>query len=237
MFCKNTVIRYSESDLTGRLSMEGLLRLFQDFGYEHALCRGLGIDKTMESRKTWYLLSWKIELLSPPKIGEEVSLSTWFYELKGPMAKKNIIMTNADQDVLAKADTMWVYVDVMTQTPTLPQADMWPKEDMGEELSFEKDSRRIPIIKPSGENALRPLPAKDWVIDTNHHANNTKLTLLAMALSGADFGCVTLRAEFINQIPKGAMMYPFMEQTKKQILLAFKNEGGTDYANFRFLLQ
>ena len=45
MSCK---VRFSETDRNGVMSMNGLLRLFQDVGYAHALERGFGLEYTGE---------------------------------------------------------------------------------------------------------------------------------------------------------------------------------------------
>ena len=74
MFWKKFEIRFSETDESGCLSMSGLLRLFQDVGYFHALARGRGNTPVRTSsgtvpapaenqKRTWYLLSWHIEAM------------------------------------------------------------------------------------------------------------------------------------------------------------------------------
>ena len=65
MSCK---VRFSETDRNGVMSMNGLLRLFQDVGYAHALERGFGLEYTGRTRCTWYLLSWQIEAFRMPRV-------------------------------------------------------------------------------------------------------------------------------------------------------------------------
>ena len=77
MSCK---VRFSETDRNGVMSMNGLLRLFQDVGYAHALERGFGLEYTGRTRCTWYLLSWQIEAFRMPRAGEEITLRTCIYE-------------------------------------------------------------------------------------------------------------------------------------------------------------
>ena len=122
MFEQNCRIRFSEIDRTGHLSMEGLLRLFQDIGYAHAQERKLGVDYTKEHHYTWYLLSWNIHAISMPKLGEHVTMKTWFYKLQGTLARKNVVMYDDFGRCLAAADTMWVYIDVETQKPAMAPA-------------------------------------------------------------------------------------------------------------------
>ena len=68
-------VRFSETDRSGVMSMNGLLRLFQDVGYAHALERGFGLEFTKRTRCTWYLLSWQIEAFRMPAAGEHITLS------------------------------------------------------------------------------------------------------------------------------------------------------------------
>lgn len=234
MFNKKVIIRYSEGDSTGRLSMEGLLRLFQDIGYQHAVERGFGDGHTQRTGRTWYLLSWRIEVVNMPCIEEEVEISTWFYEMKGATARKNLLMKNAKGEVLAYADTVWVYVDVQTQSAAPTDSNMWPESDYGEAFPMEPVSRRLPVVTEQNGEALLIQKARPYLIDTNNHANNVKLTLFAMELCGADFGCEKLRVEFKNQVPPGALIYPYIIREGNEIFLSLKDEAGKDYTTFWF---
>lgn len=244
MFEQNCRIRFSEIDRTGHLSMEGLLRLFQDIGYAHAQERKLGVDYTKEHHYTWYLLSWNIHAISMPMLGEHVTMKTWFYKLQGTLARKNVVMYDDYGRCLAAADTMWVYIDVETQKPAMAPAGQWPQEDFGERSSLVTDgARRIPLITvPDGENAagggVIALPSRQvtpYLLDPNHHANNTKLVELAMHVSGvSNRSCHVLKAEFKRQLLPDTVIYPYMEDQNGEILVAFKDEQHQDYAAFVF---
>lgn len=236
MFVQSCHIRYSEIDRSGRLSMEGLLRLFQDIGYRHAYERGLGLSFTEKELHTWYLLSWDIRMVEAPLLGQEVHMETFFYELIGPVAHKNILMKDENGKVLAYADTMWVYMDIRTQEPAKVPDGQWPKEDYADSFPVPEKMRRIPNIRENAEGveSLQGLALKDSLLDTNRHANNTKLTLLAMELAGADLGCVHLRAEFKKQVFEKSIMKPCRKTNGKEIILSLKDEQGKDYATFLF---
>ena len=109
MSCK---VRFSETDRNGVMSMNGLLRLFQDVGYAHALERGFGLEYTGRTRCTWYLLSWQIEAFRMPRAGEKITLRTCIYDMRASLAHKSIAMYDSDGNCLALGDTMWVYVNV-----------------------------------------------------------------------------------------------------------------------------
>lgn len=232
MFEMRCRIRYSEIDYTGRLSMSGLLRLFQDCGYEHARLRRLDFSYTEKTRCTWYLLSWHIHAYKMPRVGEDVVLKTCVYGSGGSIARKSIQLFDASGRLLAAGDTLWVYMNVDTQQPAEQPEGLWPERDYGVPVKLPDNSRRI-VVK--GEKTpLPPLTAPMTLIDTNDHANNVKLTELAMQLCGMELSSQALRAEFKQQVVAGMTLLPVFSEDAEQRYLVMKNEAGETMANFSF---
>ena len=97
--------------------------------------------------------------------------------------------------------------------------------------------RRIRI--PSDAVNMEPCRIETYVLDTNGHANNVRLTELAMRLSGADNeSCTGLRAEFKEQVKADSMVYPVIKKDRHGnvtvITIAFKNDAGHTMAVFEF---
>ncbi len=228
-------VRFSETDRSGVMSMNGLLRLFQDVGYAHALERGFGLEFTKRTRCTWYLLSWQIEAFRMPAAGEHITLRTCIYDMRASLAHKSIAMYDSDGNCLALGDTMWVYVNVDRQEPAEPGQDTasgWKEEDFGDRISAPQGisaagasaSRRIRV--PADAQRLADCIAEQYILDTNGHANNVRLTELAMRLAGADNGsCVRLRAEFKEQVKAQSVICPII---KKDTLHANSGIADTD---------
>ena len=232
MYTMEARIRLSETDRTGRLSMNGLLRLFQDCGYSHAQDRNLGLEYTQKTHCTWYLLSWQIFALRMPMVGETVRIETCIYDRRASLAHKSIAMYNAAGERLAAGDTMWVYMDVLDQQPAEPSKEAWLPEDFGERLDLPPMPRRI--IVPQDCRVMEPCRVQPYLLDTNGHANNVRLTELAMRLCGADAGCTRLRAEFRKQVRADGIICPAVkERTAMQkgeeaasTVVVFRSEEG-----------
>lgn len=241
-------IRFSETGQSGRLSMNGLLRLFQDCGYCHAQDRALGLEFTERTHCTWYLLSWKIQALRLPMVGESVVIRTCIYDMQASIAHKSIAMYDQAGNCLALGDTMWVYMNVERQEPSIPEKSCWRSEDFGEEIGLPRQediqkqggivpaerwsARRIGIPKE-----LKPLsecPVEPYLLDTNGHANNVRLTELAMRMCGADAGCTYLRAEFKQQVKAGSMIRPYLSGGKDSTVVVFRDEQERNLAVFEF---
>lgn len=253
MYEMSCSVRFSETEHNGVMSMNGLLRLFQDVGYAHALERGFGLDYTRRTRCTWYLLSWQINAFRMPRAGERIRLATCIYDMRASLAHKSIAMYDAGGNCLALGDTMWVYMNVDRQEPVVPEniaGDMaqgggvWLNEDFGQKIEpfginpqTAAVSRRIRI--PSDVVNMEPCRIETYVLDTNGHANNVRITELAMRLSGADNEqCTGLRAEFKEQVKADSMVYPVIKKDRHGngtvITIAFKNDAGHIMAVFEF---
>lgn len=233
MYSMNCRIRYSETDMTGRLSMNGLLRLFQDVGYNHAIDRNLGMEYTKRTGCTWYLLSWQICSINMPFAGEQVTVSTYIYDYQASLAYKSIELRNADGSLLAVGDTKWVYMDIDRQEPAEAPDGQWLDTDFGKKAEMPPVSRRIEV--PADMRMVEKTYVKPYLIDTNGHGNNVKLTELAMSISGADSGCTTLRAEFKRQVRKETYIYPYIAGRENSVVTVFKDEKGETLSVFEFI--
>lgn len=243
MICR---IRFSETDQSGRLSMNGLLRLFQDCGYCHAQDRALGLEFTERTHCTWYLLSWKIHALRLPMVGEQVVIRTCIYDMQASIARKSIAMYDRAGSCLALGDTMWVYMNVERQEPAIPEKGCWLSEDFGEEIRLPlQEDMQSGVIRTAGWSArriaipkeLKPLseyPVEPYLLDTNGHANNVRLTELAMRMCCADAGCYYLRAEFKQQVKAGSMIRPYLSGERGSTVVVFRDEREQNLAVFEF---
>ncbi len=235
MYTLNFRIRFSEIDSTGRLSMDGLLRLFQDVGYLHAQDRGLGVEFTERTRRTWYLLSWQIHKINMPFAGEDVIIETGIYNISGSLAKKSIVMKNKGGDILAVGDTMWAYVDIDKGLPVEMDDELWLKEDYTDHRDEHIPvlSRRIKLYENmKAESQVQITP---YYIDTNAHANNVRLTELAMQVCGYwDKDVAALRAEFKNQVKMDTVIYPYSYRDDKEMTVVFSDSKGNTFSVFWF---
>lgn len=247
MYTQHFRIRFSEIDKSGRLSMDGLLRLFQDVGYLHAQDRDLGVEFTEKTRRTWYLLSWQIHKINMPLAGEEIVIDSAIYDMSGSLAKKSIIMKDRDGNVLACGDTMWAYVDIDTGLPAEMDEDLWLPEDytdhrdsiipvLPRRIAVPRDLRKDPDIVLLSDGDMRiSSTITSYYIDTNDHANNVRLTELAMWLTGViDENVVSLRAEFKQQVKPYTKIYPYVKRVGNETTVVFSDETNTVYSVFWF---
>lgn len=228
-------VRFSETDESGRLSMSGLLRLFEDCGYFHAKARGQANCPSNKSPVSWYLIKWHIESYEMPLCGEEIKIGTWIYSNGGSIAHKQLALLDSLGRTLALGDTTWVCVDIKSGEPALPDEGVWLEEDFGEKLPLKRPLKRIEKCDLNSPEtlALHHSTVSAQMLDINHHANNVLFTEYAMKLCGSS-ACKYLAAEFLKQAKPDDVLCPYVSQDLNGKTVTVCNSKSVPYALFRF---
>ena len=224
MYKWNYRIRYSECDPAGRLGMSGVLALFQDVGYRHAEDAGRGIAFTKRTGLSAYLLSWHIEVLRAPLVGEETELCTWFSCERGPLTEKSIAMRAQSGELLAAGHTRWVLMDVKIGSPAPKQRRIWENETLMPPIPLSAVPRRI-AIPPNG--VLRaPITVRYRDTDTNRHLNNVRFVRLGAEAAGLDLdGVRSLSAEYLREAHEGDVLIPRISVGAQETAVSLERDG------------
>ena len=224
-------VRYSEADSTGKLSLMGLLALFQDTGYLHAHDRGAGLAFTKMTGETWFLLSWDIHTQRMPAVSEECCVRTWFYDMRGPYARKSLLLLDREGNTLATADTLWIYMDKEKGEAKNPPKGQFPPSDFDKRAETPAVARRR-LRVPEGVEAQPSFVVTEEDVDTNGHVNNYRFALLACRVAHAH-GALSLRAEYLHQAFLGQVLTPVVFEDDGTVV-AMEDEDGTVVAAFWF---
>ncbi len=227
-------IRYSETDRHGKLSMQGLLRLFQDLNYLEIEDHGRGLDYQFSQGAAWYLLLWDAHMIRAPRLSETVSFSCFFYHAAGGYAKKYMSLVDEEGRLLAYALTRWAYVDILSGTPAVCPVDYFSEVCHD---SLPQDIHPAPRIVVNDGIALPPMAVTERLIDENGHVNNVLFSELALSLMGHDSDAATLQAEFIRQTHAHDILYPRLEHNDSYAAIAFCDQDGKPFAKFRCMTQ
>ena len=170
-------IRYSECDETGRLSLFSLMNYLQDCSTFQSAGMGLGIDGLEGRGLAWVLANWRIEVDRLPRFGEDVTVSTWCYEMTRAHALRNFQMEAAGA-LVVRANTQWFVYDT-----GLGRATRVP-EDQLVYLSDEPPLEMGPLTRrlvPAGDGTRCPeMRVAHRDLDTNHHVNNARYVAFAL---------------------------------------------------------
>ena len=175
-------IRYSECDETGRLSLFSLMNYLQDCSTFQSAGMGLGIDGLTGRGLAWVLANWRVEVERLPRFGEDVTVSTWCYEMTRAHALRNFQMEVAGEAIV-RANTQWFVYDTERGRATRVPDDQIVYLSDEPPLAMGPLTRRL---VPAGEGTPCPrIAVAHRDLDTNHHVNNARYVAFALeALDG-----------------------------------------------------
>lgn len=232
MYSFHTRVRYSECNTKHEATLTALLDYLQDcctFQSEHL---GIGLEFLSAHHVAWILSSWQVDILRYPKLGEELEIFTWPYEIRGFYGLRNFKIEDENGGIILKANSVWVCMDMRTGKPTRPLQEMLDKYPPEEKLDMEYLGRKLPAL-PEGEEkpALR---VPHYFIDTNHHVNNAKYILIGEEFLPEGFAVHRIWAEYKKAAVFGDMICPAVEEEQSKISVRLTGQGGEAYANIIF---
>lgn len=235
MYSIKNRVRYSEINSESKLTLLSLMDYLQDCCTFQSEDLGIGVGYLANNHVAWVLSSWQIQITRYPKMGEEICVSTWPYDFKGFYGFRNFIVTDSKGQILAGANSVWVFMDTKRMRPAkiTEQIQGIYRNELGEPLSGTWAERKI--APPASGRKMSPVQVAKFHIDTNHHMNNGKYVLVAEEYLPEGFEILGLRAEYKRSAVLGDMLYPVVaaENGGMTVVLADKEEN--PYAIIQFL--
>lgn len=106
-------------DVNGHVNNLEYLRWMQEIATRHSASQGWDLERYVQTQTSWVIRSHTIEYLRPAFAGDSLTLLTWiagFGENSSP--RKYLFLRSSDQQVLARAETMWVFIDARVGRPS-----------------------------------------------------------------------------------------------------------------------
>lgn len=202
-------VRYSETDNTGRLSLEGILNYFQDCSIFQSEDLGRGIRYLKEKELAWVLSYWQIDVKRYPNVCEEIEIGTIPYDIKGFLGYRNFMLKTAAGEELACANTMWTLLDTAKGMPKKVPEEIVSSYPMEERYPMEYMPRKIDI--PADMMACGHVEVKLHHLDTNMHVNNGQYVRIAKdtLMAERERSVVRLRVEYKKSAVLGNVICPY----------------------------
>lgn len=231
-------VRYSETDLEKKLTIPAIINYFQDASTFQSESFGLGIDYCQEQKKAWFLSSWQIVVERYPELGEPISISTWPTGFKGMLGDRNFILEDKDGNILAWANSLWIYMDLEKGFPTKPTKEDIETYGVAEPLEKEFAPRKIKVKTPCDEEhgfgVMEPVKVMKYQIDTNGHMNNCQYVAIAMEALAEENRFAQVRVEYKKSAVYGDTIIPKIAKEENITLVVLCDEEGTEYAVVEF---
>jgi acyl-CoA thioester hydrolase len=108
-------------DRNGHVNNVAYIQWLQDAAIRHAQASGC-MDATTAAGAIWVVRTHQIEYLAPAFAGDTLTMQTWVVNFKKVRSLRRYkIIRAADQTIVARAETDWVFVNAKTGRPqTIP---------------------------------------------------------------------------------------------------------------------
>ena len=232
MYNIETKVRYSECGENGKMKLSAIVNQFQDSSSEHSESLGVGMDYLREQKRAWILNSWQIVIERYPKAHEDIVVSTWPTGFRGVFGPRNFCMKTPNGEMLACANTLWVYLDTEKGIPAKPSEEEKAIYGIEPPLDMEYASRKIKL--PEQTEVVDTVPVRKYHIDTNSHMNNSQYVLLAAEVLPEDFVVGQVRVEYKKSAVYGDKIVIKMAEEDIRIVVELSDEENNTYALVEF---
>lgn len=235
MYQFDSRVRYSEVNSEQQLMISSMLDYLQDCCTFQSEEMGLGVDYLAKEQVAWVLSSWEIEIIRYPKMGEKIQVGTWPSEFKGFYGSRNFLIKSEDDEVLAKANSLWVFMDTAKMRPARVKDTFVEAYGKVLEPALEGDWSERKITVPEEQVKMEPVQVAKFFIDTNHHMNNGKYVLVAEEYLPEDFNVGRLKVEYKKAAVLGDVLYPAVTVKEDEVTVVLADEVGKTYAVVQFM--
>jgi acyl-CoA thioester hydrolase len=115
IYSKRFEVPAAAIDLQGHVSNLAYVGWMQDVAIEHSAAAGWPMARYLEIGAGWVVRSHFIEYLRPAFAGDPIGAHTWIPRFDQRSAPRHyVFVRDNDGQLLAKAETRWVFVDLAT---------------------------------------------------------------------------------------------------------------------------
>ena len=235
MYQYKSRVRYSEVNSEQKLTLLALTDYFQDCCTFQSEDLGVGMDYLKNLGGAWILSSWEIIIKDLPKVTEAITTCTWPCDFKGFYGTRNFCLKNEEEETLAFANSLWVYMNINSKRPAKiaePFLKAYEKH-MDPQIDYPWSDRKIKVEGTGVEK--EPVKVAKYFIDTNHHMNNGKYIMVAAECLPEEFQPHRIRVEYRKAAVLGDVLLPIIYEQSGCITVVLADEEKKPYAVVQFL--
>ena len=228
MYTKESRVRFSEVGEDGYLTIPAIVNYFQDCSTFQSEELGRGIEFLKDHKRVWVLNAWQIMIHRRPQLMEEIKVSTWPTGFDGLYGTRNFKLETKEGEMLACANSIWVYMDVEKGRPVKAGEEEISVYAAETPLDMEYAPRKI--SPPKDGKIYEGFYVKRDQLDTNHHMNNGQYVKSALEYVPDAFSVRQIRVEYKKSAMYGDHVIPKLRQEDNKITIGLCSEEGKTYA-------
>jgi acyl-ACP thioesterase len=171
-YWKEFTIPYYDTDREGYIKPENILAYMAETSNWHSDSLKVGFEDLSSNGHAWMLLRWEAEILKYPRAKDRVRVGTWTSGFDRFYATREFVLTGEEGDLLAKATTKWLFLDIEKRRPKRIPEDIQRSYSFVEEFNFPHFTEMKEVHEDIVES--KPYRVRRSDIDNNDHVNNIR---------------------------------------------------------------
>lgn len=221
-------VRYSEIDHRGGMTLPALINYFQDCSTFDSEKAELGMERLKADQKAWVLSYWQVIVDRYPHLSENITVGTFPTEFKGLYGKRNFYMKDETGEMIARANSIWVFMDLAKGRPSRPSPEYIESYGIHEPLHMPYEDRKI--VVPESFSEREAFPVRRYHIDTNEHVNNCQYVQMALEFLSREMEIRSLRVDYKKSAVLGDLIFPYVSEEQERTVVKLCNSSGEPYA-------
>ncbi len=224
----------------GKMKLRHLFDCFQELASDHADRLGLGYEECLKKNCAWVCAKYHVLINKLPKFKDKIIIQTWPSKFVGPTGIREFLIKDENDNVLIKAVSQWVIIDLARFRPLIAQnvfdcASLAEGDEVG--LSLDK------ITPMTENNYMKKESLRYDDVDVNHHINNAVYIALLEDVLFDKFGKDVKVKEISVDFKKSAVL------SDKEVLIkslfgenvidftVSKEDGSVDFARVNMIIE
>lgn len=147
-----------------------ILEMFENIGAYHSDKAGYGARDTKETKVTWILLDWKLQVIKRPVYGQTLEIHTWGRKMVKFYSYRDFEMYDEQANLCVIGTSKWVLIDVENKKMARIGEEIFSKYQPEEKMVFPQEIEKINEPKEYSSSIIYSVNRKD--IDINGHMHN-----------------------------------------------------------------
>ena len=232
MYSFKSRVRYSEVDKDKKMDLYSIINYFQDCTTFQSEDIGKGLEYLEKNKRLWLMNAWQIVVNRFPILGEEITISTWAYDFKNMYGYRNFMIKDANNQVVAVANSIWVYMDTESYRPVkVTETEI---RDYISEEKYDMEYAPRKILVPKNLIALEKFPVIRSNIDIYNHVNNGQYIKMAEEFLPTGYIIKQMRAEYRISAVLGDIIIPMVSNENDTYTVVLASPDGKPFTIIEF---
>ncbi len=173
IFEEEYITRFSQTSANGEVTNKSIISLLENTAGEHSAYCKFSIVDIVKQNLTWFILSWKLQVMKRPKALQKVKVKTWGRPVEKLVALRDFKIFDENDELIAIATSIWCLVNTKTGRITkMPENLEEIYHKFREEAVFKPEEIEKLAVPKSEVTYVDEYKIRRFDLDGNMHVHN-----------------------------------------------------------------